>query len=71
MAEDRPLQEGDIVELLPGAPLPPRLHVPPGARGRVIMVDPATEPGEWVTVLIGRSGRAIRIQRRWLRRVDE
>ena len=67
MAAGRPLQEGDIVELRPDAPLPPihRRLVPPGARGLVLGGDitpdtvATTAPREWATVVF--IGHPIRI----------
>ena len=71
MAKERPLREGDRVELLPGAPVPARFYLHPGARGRVAIVDAPSEPSVWVTVVFSRSGRAVQLQRRWLRRVEQ
>jgi hypothetical protein len=67
MDSDRPLREGERVELLPGAPVPQhQYYIKPGAQGRVVIMDDQTE---WVTVLFNRSGRPVRLHRRWLRRV--
>ena len=71
MAKERPLREGDRVELLPGAPVPAHHALYPGARGRVVIVDAPSEPTAWVTVVFSRSGRAVQLQQRWLRRVEQ
>jgi hypothetical protein len=36
---DPPLQEGDLVEILPGAPLPPGRSLRPRQTGRIVVVD--------------------------------
>jgi hypothetical protein len=71
MDSDRPLREGERVELLPGAPVPQhQYYIKPGAQGRVVITDEGLdEDTGWVTVLFGNSGRPIRVHRRWLRRV--
>lgn len=71
MIEELPLREGEIVETLPGAPLPVHYYLPPRARGRVVVVDDEAMPGycQWVTVLFSRSGRPVRLHRRWIRRI--
>ncbi len=68
---DAPLREGEWVETLPGAPLPLHHYLPGGARGRVVVVDDEStaEPSQWVTVLFTRSGRPVRLHRRWVRPV--
>ncbi len=68
--KERPLREGDRVELLPGAPVPAHYHLPPGARGRIAVLDAAPAPPAWVTVVFGRLRRAVRLEPRWLRRVE-
>ena len=72
MRDELPLREGEIVETLPGAPLPVHYYLPPRARGRVVIVDDEAEPAycQWVTVLFSHSGRPVRLHRRWIRRVD-
>jgi hypothetical protein len=65
------LREGDLVELLPDAPVPQhQYYIKPGARGQVLITDEdLDEDTGWVTVLFGNSGRPLRVHRRWLRRV--
>jgi hypothetical protein len=72
MTTELPLREGEWVEALPGAPLPVHYYLPPRARGRVVIIDDASMPDscQWVTVLFSRSGRPVRLQRRWVRRVS-
>jgi hypothetical protein len=72
MTTELPLREGEWVETLPGAPLPDHYYLPCQARGRVVIVDDdsTAEPSEWVTVLFSRSGRPVRLHRRWIRRVS-
>ena len=68
MHMDPPLRVKDLVELLPGAPVPPQARVQPGARGRIVVPgDP--DLGADVTVLFGRRRPVLRIHPRWLRRV--
>ena len=71
MTDELPLREGELVETLPGAPLPVHYYLPAQARGRVVVVDDEAEPTycQWVTVLFSRSGRPVRLHRRWIRRV--
>jgi hypothetical protein len=71
MPPERRLREGDIVELRPGAAVPPRPWLQPGLRGRVLLADTPTHPeapGE-VTVQFGRH-RPIRLHRQWLHLVS-
>ena len=72
MTPESPLREGEWVEALPGAPLPVHYYLPPGARGRVVIIDDESLPDacQWVTVLFSRSGRPVRLHRRWVRRVS-
>ena len=69
MRGEPPLREGDIVELLHGAPVPAHQALRPGAQGRIIVADAPTDydPSEEVTVLFESHGRAVRLHRRWLR----
>jgi hypothetical protein len=71
MTAEQPLREGEWVETLPGAPLPDHYYLPTGARGRVVVIDDdsTAEPSQWVTVLFSRSGRPVRLHRRWVRRL--
>jgi hypothetical protein len=72
MTTELPLREGEVVETLPGAPLPAHYYLPPRARGRIVIVDDESMPDscQWVTVLFSRSGRPVRLHRRWVRRVS-
>lgn len=64
-------QHGDHVELLDGAPTPPRFHLRAGSRGQVLFADPprGDHGTAWITVLFGRAGRPICLHARWLRRI--
>ncbi len=66
-ADSIELREHDLVELLPGAALPPGHHVPAGARGRILILD--QETSSWVTVQFGRYRRPVCLLRRQVRRV--
>jgi hypothetical protein len=67
MSPDPPLQEGDLVEILPGAPLPPgRVRRSPQT-GRIVLVDRA-EPDTYV-IQLGTLGRVVSLPGRWLRRI--
>jgi hypothetical protein len=62
------VHEGDLVEILPGAPLPAGPRFKPGMRAHVLLVD---EPGPgWIVVQCGVNDRPLRLQRRWLRLVS-
>ena len=64
---DPPLQEGDLVEILPGAPLPPGRSLRPRQTGRIVVVD-NLEPDTY-GVQLGQLGRPISLHARWLRRI--
>jgi len=68
MDTEPPLHQGDIVEVLPGAPLPAGQRVRPGSRARVLRAD-EPRPG-WVVVQCGVNQRPFRLERRWLRWVS-
>ena len=67
MTADPPLQEGDLVEILPGAPLPPGRSLRPRQAGRIVVVDDV-EPNTY-GVQLGPVGRPISLHARWLRRI--
>jgi hypothetical protein len=58
------LREGDLVELLPGAPVSQRYHLSPGSTGRIIDVEAPDDRDA-----TGFVGMPLRVHRLSLRRV--
>jgi hypothetical protein len=64
------LQDGDVVALRAGAPVPAYPWLRPGVEGRVIIADDpdARYPTGEVTVIFARhTGHPIRVHRHWVR----
>jgi len=64
------LQDGDVVALRAGAPVPAYTWLQPGVQGRVIIADDpnaADRTGEVTVIFARHAGHPIRLHRHWVR----